>query len=66
MANAAFVEELKRVASIRDFDEKNRLANIKKIADAKARKEALLEDKKTKNILLLGIVGAGILIAMNK
>ena len=66
MANAAFVEELKRVASIRDFDEKNRLANIKKIADAKARKEALLEDKKTKNLLLLGIVGAGILIAMNK
>lgn len=66
MANAAFVEELKRVASIRDFDEKNRLTNIKKIADAKARKEALLEDKKTKNLLLLGIVGAGILIAMNK
>ena len=66
MANAAFVEELKRVSSIRDFDEKNRLANIKKIADAKARKEALLEDKKTKNLLLLGIVGAGILIAMNK
>ena len=66
MANAAFVEELKRVSSIRDFDEENRLANIKKIADAKARKEALLEDKKTKNLLLLGIVGAGILIAMNK
>ena len=66
MANAAFVEELKRVSSIRDFDEKNRLANIKKIADAKARKEALLEDKKTKNLLLLGLVGAGILIAMNK
>lgn len=65
-ANASFVEELKKIYALRLQDEKRRLENVTSIAQDNANKHAGIENKKTLNLLILGVVGTIIIKSLNK